>query len=556
MAKRGPRTLADASPTGGRKVRCAVYTRKSTDEGLDQAFNSLDAQREACAAYIASQRHEGWEMAPTFYDDGGYSGGTMERPALKRLLADVESGRIQVIVIYKVDRLTRALSDFARIIEVLDKHGVSFVSVTQTFNTTTSMGRLTLNVLLSFAQFEREVTGERIRDKIAASKKKGMWMGGPVPLGYDLHERKLLINETEAATVRYIFERHVELGSIPELVDDLAAKGIRSKVRTMQDGRVVGGTSYNYGALAYLLGNVIFIGLIRHGDQVYEGEHEAIISQELWEANQLLFGKATNAPRPRKSLPSPLNGFLEDGLGREMAPAHGNRGNRRYRYYVSRDDADHAEAPWRIPAPDLEGMIEKALKSFLNDPLRLSAELGEAPKANVAFESAAGRLSELANDPASLSKLLHDLSARIILRPEVICILLPPSKLLGLLGYDGEAASEEPIAINIEVQLRRRGHELKLIYAAPEARPAARDDRLIQLLAQGRSAYQELLSGKAIGETRRQTVRLARLNFLAPDIVTAILDGRQPVELTTRSLLRVADLPVEWDQQRSQLGFA
>ncbi|QTH24622.1 recombinase family protein [Rhizorhabdus wittichii] len=215
-----------------RQVRCAVYTRKSTDEGLDQAFNSLNAQREACAAYVASQIHEGWQLDPTLYDDGGYSGGTMERPALKRLLADVESGRIQVIVIYKIDRLTRALPDFARIVEVMDRHGASFVSVTQAFNTTTSMGRLTLNVLLSFAQFEREVTGERIRDKIAASKKKGMFMGGTVPLGYDVHERKLLINEEEAEIVRHIFTRHAELKSVRELADELEAEGILSVVGT------------------------------------------------------------------------------------------------------------------------------------------------------------------------------------------------------------------------------------------------------------------------------------------------------------------------------------
>jgi DNA invertase Pin-like site-specific DNA recombinase len=554
MAKRGPKTLASTGHAGPRKIRCAIYTRKSTDEGLDQAFNTLDAQREACAAYIASQRHEGWELDPAFYDDGGFSGGNMERPALKRLLADVESGRIQVIVIYKVDRLTRALSDFARIVEILDRHGTSFVSVTQAFNTTTSMGRLTLNVLLSFAQFEREVTGERIRDKIAASKKKGMWMGGPIPMGYDLRDRKLFINEDEAEVVRHLFLRHVELGSIRDLAEEIEAKGVRSKVRKMQNGRVVGGTPYSDGALAYLLRNVLYIGKIRHGDQVYEGEHEALISQHLWEANQQLFSKAVNEPRPRKSLPSPLNGFLEDGLGRPMGPAHGNRGNRRYRYYVSRSAPEHSEAPWRIPAIDLEGMIERGLVSFLNDPLRRTAELGDAAIA-AAGEPVASKLVDMVGNATSLSRLLDSLDARIIVRQEVISILLDPTKLLDMLCCGGTTDREEPITIDIQVQMKRRGHELKLVYAAPEARPAMRDDRLIQLLGQGKVAYEKFRSGNATGSSRREAIRLARLHFLAPDIVTAILEGRQPVELNARTLLRVGDLPVEWDQQRRVLGF-
>ena len=556
MAKRGPRTPATASPTGARQVRCAVYTRKSTDEGLDQAFNSLDAQREACVAYIASQVHEGWQLDPTLYDDGGYSGGNMERPAFQRLLADVQSGRIQVIVIYKVDRLTRALSDFARIVEVLDRHGASFVSVTQAFNTTTSMGRLTLNVLLSFAQFEREVTGERIRDKIAASKKKGMWMGGPVPMGYDLCDRKLLINEDEAKIISYIFTRHVELGSVRELAADLEAKGIRSKVRTMKDGRITGGARYGVGALAYLLRNVCYIGQIRHGDQIYEGEHEAIIPSDLWDANQLLFSKAVNLPRTRKSLPSPLSGFLKDALDRPMGPAHANRGSRRYRYYVSRECPDQAEAAWRIPAVDLEAIVQRELGAFLDNGLRVSAELGDALVANEGIGTACARLSARAADATSLGALLDELGARITVRQETISILIEPAKLLELLSCSGLAEPEQVVILDIAVQLRRRGHELKLVYAAPEARPAVRDDRLINLLGQGRIAYQQLRSGKAIGDSRRQAVRLARLNFLAPDIVMAILDGRQPIELTARSLLRVADLPIEWKEQRQVLGFA
>ncbi len=555
MAKRGPRTLSAGSSTGAPVVRCAIYTRKSTDEGLDQAFNSLDAQREACAAYVASQCHEGWQLDPTIYDDGGYSGGNMERPAFKRLLADVESGRVQVIVIYKVDRLTRALSDFARIVEVLDRNGASFVSITQAFNTTTSMGRLTLNVLLSFAQFEREVTGERIRDKIAASKKKGMWMGGPVPMGYDLRERKLLINETEAEIIRFIFTRHVELRSLRELALDLKNKGIRSKVRTMQDGRVVGGHPYSIGALSYLLRNVLYIGQIRHGDQVYEGEHEAIISPELWEANQRLFDKPANAPRPYKSLPSPLGGFLEDALGRPMSPAHANKGNRRYRYYVSKSSPEQSEAPWRIPAQDLEAIVQRGLADFLGDGLRISAELADALKASEGLKIEGARLAARAADAVSVSALLEELDARIIVKVDVVSIRIGGAKLLELLSYADAETEASVIAIDIAVQLRRRGHEMKLVYAAPEARPAMRDDRLIQLLAQGRDAYRQLCAGGVPRPSRQHLVRLSRLAFLAPDITTAILEGRQPVELNTRSLLRIAELPAEWSEQRRVLGF-
>ena len=267
-------------------VRCAIYTRKSTEEGLEQAFNSLDAQREACAAYIASQRHEGWVPTNELYDDGGFSGGNMERPELRQLMADVQAGRVDVIVVYKVDRLTRALSDFAKIVEVLDRAGASFVSVTQSFNTTTSMGRLTLNVLLSFAQFEREVTGERIRDKIAASKKKGMWMGGPVPLGYDVKDRLLVVNQAEADTVRQIFERYKTHGSIAATVTHLELIGIKTKRTQSSTGAPRGGIAWTRGGLAHFLTNRVYIGEVRHRDQHYPGAHAAIVPAELWGCRQ------------------------------------------------------------------------------------------------------------------------------------------------------------------------------------------------------------------------------------------------------------------------------
>ena len=274
------------SRRGNTKSRCAIYTRKSTDEGLDQAFNSLDAQREACAAFILSQKHEGWSALPVAYDDGGYSGGTMERPALQRLMADIDAGQVDVVVVYKVDRLTRALSDFAKLVEVFDRHDVSFVSITQQFNTTTSMGRLTLNVLLSFAQFEREVIGERVRDKIAASKKKGMWMGGMPPLGYDVKDRKLVVNEDEARIVRHIFERYLELKSVRTLQEEIAAAGTRSKQRVRPDGSVYGGQVLGRGALYQMLQNRIYRGEITHKGSAYPGQHPAIIDQALWDRVQ------------------------------------------------------------------------------------------------------------------------------------------------------------------------------------------------------------------------------------------------------------------------------
>ena len=316
-------------------MRCAIYTRKSSEEGLEQDFNSLQAQREACEAYIASQKHEGWIVLSTCYDDGGVSGATLERPALQRLLADVEAGRIDTIVVYKVDRLTRTLSDFSRLVEIFDRKDVSFVSVTQQFNTTTSMGRLTLNVLLSFAQFEREVTGERIRDKIAASKRKGMWMGGNPPLGYDVKDKKLIVNKAEAETVRSIFRQYREIESVRELRDRLAAEGVTSKRRRMRDGRVIGGKPINRGALYHLLHNRLYRGEMVHKDKAYPGQHEAIVDEALWDEVQATLAANTNGERREGTRqPSLLTGLVVDEQGEGLSPSHAVKKGRRYRYYV------------------------------------------------------------------------------------------------------------------------------------------------------------------------------------------------------------------------------
>jgi site-specific DNA recombinase len=306
----------------GKRVRCAIYTRKSSDEGLEQAFNSLDAQREACAAFILSQKHEGWTVLSAQYDDGGYSGGTMDRPALKRLLGDIEAGQVDVVVVYKVDRLTRALSDFAKLVEVFDRRGVSFVSITQQFNTTTSMGRLTLNVLLSFAQFEREVIGERVRDKIAASKKKGMWMGGMPPLGYDVKNRKLVVNRDEARTVVDIYRRYLVLKSVRDLHDDLAGAGIRSKRRVRPDRTTYGDQKLARGALYLMLQNRIYRGEITHKGKSYPGQHPAIIDQALWDEVQAVLGqnRVERATGARAKYPSLLGGVAFDATGERLTP--------------------------------------------------------------------------------------------------------------------------------------------------------------------------------------------------------------------------------------------
>ena len=323
-------------PTAKRPQRCAIYTRVSTENGLEQEFNSLHAQREAGQAYTKSQAHEGWKLIRDHYDDGGFSGGSLDRPGLQKLLADIRERQIDIVVVYKVDRLTRSLTDFAKLVELFDAHGVAFVSVTQSFNTTTSMGRLTLNVLLSFAQFEREVTGERIRDKIAASKKKGLWVGGVVPLGYEVKDRKLIVNEEEAATVRLIFSRYLDLGSLSALQRDLREQGIVTRKRTLSSGRAIGGRALTNGPLAHMLRNRMYLGEINHRDKSYRGEHAPIIDPSLFEAVQTkLTENRQERRRRRQSSNALLMGKLFDDRGNPMTPTYAIKKGVRYRYYVS-----------------------------------------------------------------------------------------------------------------------------------------------------------------------------------------------------------------------------
>ena len=540
-----------------RAVRCAVYTRKSTEEGLEQEFNTLHAQREACAAFILSQKHEGWQLLPEFYDDGGYSGGNMERPGLRQLMADVESGRVDVIVVYKVDRLSRSLADFAKIVEVLDRVGASFVSVTQAFNTTTSMGRLTLNVLLSFAQFEREVTGERIRDKVAASKKKGMWMGGPVPLGYDVKDRKLVVNPEEAATVRYIFERYVALGSGPQLVDELLGQEVRTKLRVFKDGRQIGGVPFTLGPLSHLLNNPVYVGEVRHKGTCYPGQHEPIISRELWDEVQA--SHARNRVNRRIGgwgrAPSLLTGMLFDKASRRMTPTAAAKGARRYRYYVSRARSGEklaAKDKVKVPAGELERAVVAQMLSWLERGGLIDVEgrSEEIEEQRVASKLFANRLTAGAFHEQREELLRRN--ARVDLTSDGMRISL-----------DGSTHADPARRVHLEVgsKLVDRGSDLKLMIAPDGGvRQRAPDPILIKLIVHAFAARESLVSGKADPITSEYSPlhrnRLARLSYLAPDIISSILAGNQPPALTGRRLLRAANLPLDWGGQRRLLGFA
>lgn len=540
-----------------RVVRCAVYTRKSTDEGLEQEFNTLNAQREACAAFILSQKHEGWQLLPEFYDDGGYSGGNMERPGLRQLMADVESGSVDVIVVYKVDRLSRSLADFAKIVEVLDRVGASFVSVTQAFNTTTSMGRLTLNVLLSFAQFEREVTGERIRDKVAASKKKGMWMGGPVPLGYDVKERKLVVNPAEAATVRHIFKRYLALRSGPQLVDELLDSGVRTKLRLFKDGRQFGGVPFTLGPLSHLLNNPVYVGEVRHKGTNYAGQHEPIIPQDLWDKVQSTL--ASNRVSRRLGgwgrAPSLLTGMLFDQAGRLMTPTAAAKGARRYRYYVSRARRGEkltAKDKIKVPAGELE-------RSVIGQIVRRLEQGGIINVEGTSEEIEERRLASKISVQRLTAGAFHEQREELLSRNARVDLTADGLRI----SLDGSTHAEPVRRLHLEVdsKLVDRGSDLKLVIAPDGGVPQRdRDPTLVKLIVHAFAARDSLVSGKADPMTSEYSAlhrnRLARLSYLAPDIISSIVAGSHPPALNGRRLLRAANLPLDWDGQRRLLGFA
>jgi site-specific DNA recombinase len=490
-----------AAPRSGDPVRCAIYTRKSSEEGLEQEFNSLQAQREACAAFITSQRQQGWCCLPQAYDDGGRSGGTLARPALQQLLAGIGDGKVDIVVVYKIDRLTRSLADFAKLVEIFDTKGVSFVSVTQQFNTTTSIGRLTLNMLLSFAQFEREVSGERTRDKIAASKKKGMWMGGMPPLGYTVENRKLVIVEPEAQTVRLIFRRYAELGSVRLLQQELAGRGITGKSWVSAAGRCWGGKPIGRGTLYPMLQNRLYRGDITHKDRSYPGEHQAIVEPALWDAVQarLAENRVVRGTGLRVKNPSLLTGLLFDSEGRPMTPTHAVKNGRRYRYYVSRrlitDTRTGAMSGLRVAAAEIEQIVGTRIRCLLSQPASLleiltAAKAGESQLLASLIATAAQRASRWAQmSPLQQRVIVLALIRRVALHPDRVVIDLRPRRLLAFLEDRLSAANPDPIAdeptlpLMQPVQLRRAGKEVRMVieHTDPLA-PAKPDPTLIKAI--------------------------------------------------------------------------
>jgi site-specific DNA recombinase len=552
--------------------RCAVYTRKSSEEGLEQDYNSLHAQREACEAFIKSQAGEGWRLIRTAFDDGGFSGGTIERPALQQLLANIREGVIDVVVVYKVDRLTRSLADFARMVELFDAQGVSFVAVTQQFNTTTSMGRLTLNVLLSFAQFEREVIGERIRDKVAASKRKGIWMGGTLPIGYDVSERKLVVNEKEVKTVRHIFDRYLELGSVRLLKRDLDARGVVSAIKSSRKGNARGGKSFSRGALYTLLSNPIYLGEIRHKNERHLGQHEAIVGRELWErVQQQLGSRAARHGEGRKTeaSTSPLAGKLFDERGEPLYVQGAAKGQRRYRYYVSRrlvrGGSNEAEQGWRISAPEVEQTISSAAQGMLGDRAAITLALEESgrdpDRLKSVLESAQVWIERLrSGTEASLA--LGEVMERVELGREGLklsvklapCPTEPPN---------GVTPDHLTLVKFVRIQMKRRGIETRMVLE-DDSTPTRVDLPLLKAVARARSWSDDLISGRvqSVDElARREGVdgrsvrRVIRLGFLSPRIVEAIAEGRQPPDLTVISLIRRIDLPLLWIAQEQALDI-
>src|ERR1700756_669053 len=560
-------------------VRCAIYTRKSSEEGLEQEFNSLQAQREACEAFINSQRHEGWVCLPKAYDDGGFSGATIDRPALQQLLADLTARRVDIVVVYKIDRLTRSLADFAKIVEILDAKGASFVSVTQQFNTTTSMGRLTLNVLLSFAQFEREVIGERIRDKIAASKRKGMWMGGVPPLGYRAEDRKLVIVDSEAEIVRSIFRRYAELGSVRLLKAELDTQGRKSKSWSSASGRVIGGNPFSRGALYLMLRNRTYRGEIVHEGQSHPGEHALIIDHPLWDAVQMrLAGNtAERNSGTRTHQPSLLAGMLFDAEGNRMTPSYAVKKGTRYRYYVSRplitQDQRESSTALRIPAGEIEHLVTSRVRQWLLDPCGIyqSTRLPD-PSAQRRLIARAGEIGKSWTElPGTRQRaFLTTLIERIDVGANHIDIHLRSTRLAALLDVAAtplpSAPDDEIQILSIPVRLRRSGRAIRMLIEGTEAFATAKPDaRLVKLLIRARRLNATLLDSDGVpfaALAKRQGVspsyftRLVRLSYLAPDITEAILDGRQPLDLTADKLLAHSRLPLGWHEQRTVLGFA
>jgi site-specific DNA recombinase len=528
-------------------VRCAIYTRVSTEHGLDQEFNSLDAQYDAASAYIKSQAHAGWTLIRSRYDDGGYSGGSTDRPDLQKLLDDIRARKIDVIVVYKVDRLTRSLADFAKLVELFDAHGVSFVSVTQQFNTTTSMGRLTLNVLLSFAQFEREVTSERIRDKIAASKRKGIWVGGTLPLGYEIKDGKIAVVEEEAELVRSIFRRYLELGSVNELLRDLKARNIRTKTRLLSTGATRGGIPFGRGALYYVLSNHFYIGEVKYKNEILPGEQPPIMDRALFDAvRQKSLAQWSHRTVIRNKSDHLLIGLLFDDAGYRMIPTHATKAGIRYRYYVS-TPVLHGEAGTasagsvsRVPAADIEDVIIKSLKEHL------AANQGKSATATLPL-----------GDRGALAQLV----AGIVVHKDTLIVRLKSD------GADQASDSPDDPSLTIPWHKppSKRSRQILLPHNASrsDVRPEQfeRRARLVSAIARGRRWLDDVVSGRVTTVAQlctREKCSVRQVNmaisfaFLAPNLVKAAVEGRLPRGI---GIERLRDPPTEWSRQFEALGL-
>jgi len=557
-------------------VRCAVYTRKSSEEGLELQFNSLHAQRESCEAYILSQAGEGWTCLKEPYDDGGISGGHMERAGLKRLIADIKLGKVDVIVVYKVDRLTRSLTDFSKLVEVFDEHEVSFVSVTQAFNTTNSMGRLTLNVLLSFAQFEREVTGERIRDKIALSRKRGLWTGGLPPLGYDAIDKKLVINESEAITVGHIYNRYASLKNVRKLKAELDRDGYVSKHRTTKTGKKSGGKPFERGALYAILKNQTYLGLTTHKGEVFDGEHEPIIDKSEFEQVQTIL--AANRQRDKHKLnakdPSLLSGKIITDAGITLTPTHAQTHGRRYRYYVECRKPDQQAAiqtrPVRLPASEIERSVCSELATYLMDPIKLVDGLGMKNAAQETQTSIRERAVEIATMLTASTKQANDnvIIRRLVQRVKFLPDLKGYALVVNVLALAETLNSPntpimETAKLHVNLELKVCNNGKKVIIGNKPAITPLPNTSLINALKTAHQIRKQYLGtdkkklseiAKDMNIDKRHVWRTLRLAFLAPDIQLSILSGTQPRGLLLKDLLYQV-VPTNWVDQRQVFGF-
>lgn len=564
--------------------RCAIYTRKSTDAGLDRELNSLEAQRETCASYIKSQRHKGWIELPQHYDDGGWSGANLARPALQQLLTDIEAGRVDVVVIYKIDRLSRSLLDFVRLLDTLERYGVAFVSITQAFDTSDSMGRLILNVLLTFAQFERELLSDRLRDKFAALKRRGKFVGGKTPFGYDKIDKRLVVFEPEAQVVRDIYDRYPLAASGNQLLQALRSEGIYNKVRECRNGKFVGGKLINPGILHKILTNPLYLGKVAYRGEWYDGEHEAVITQEQWDRVQARRAERHAHQIPRRPSGALLMGLLYDTHGRRMHPDIVVRSGKTYRYYATertREGQRQRLKVLRTSADDVEALALAALRSFLCDRPAVSEALAVLGTYNAATTrmlkaapSTAKRLDQL--EPTALRALWQTVLRRAELDRDRLRLYLSCFELSRLLDWDGvglfRPASQSPARSVDRVHVvdapsaivrETRRDVLPVTMARPD-RCTAPDPALVKLIEEARAAQTAIFSNRdrTVAELARQNrrgpamyARLVRLNYLAPDIVAAILDGDHPPGLTRSALLK-ATLPLDWSQQRLMFGFA